>query len=105
MCKVNLLRVERGMKKIILLALFLSVSGCYMVPLAFVGPATSGFTTASIVQSALTTTTNHVVKKTTGKSITEHALDSLNEEKLSLIDEQAVKINSILPKKKPLKTF
>ena len=49
----------------------LLVSGCYMVPLAFVGPATSGFTASSVMQAAITSTAGHVVKKTTGKSFSE----------------------------------
>ena len=34
-----------------LTALGMLLSGCYMLPMAFIGPATSGFTTASILQS------------------------------------------------------
>ena len=56
----------------------LFVSGCYMVPLAFIGPATSGFTASSVMQAAISTTANHMVKKATGKSFSEHALDSLD---------------------------
>ena len=53
------------------------LSGCFMVPMAFVGPAVSGFSTASIAQSALTTGAGYIVKKNTGKSITEHAFDAI----------------------------
>ena len=56
-----------------------SLTSCYMLPLALVGPAASSFSTASIIQSAFTTTANHVVKKTTGKTITQHALENFNE--------------------------
>ena len=49
-----------------------------MVPMALVGPAASGFSTASIVQSGLTTGTNYIVKKSTGKTLTQHALDAVN---------------------------
>ena len=49
-----------------------------MVPMALIGPATSGFTTASIMQSAATTTANYVVKKKTGKTFGQHALDTIN---------------------------
>ena len=38
---------------LILAVLGVTLSGCYMVPMALVGPAASGFTTASIVQSGL----------------------------------------------------
>ncbi len=56
------------------------LSGCFMAPLALIGPATSGFSTASIIQSGVSTGANYMVKKSTGKSITEHALDSINKE-------------------------
>ena len=58
------------------------LSGCFMVPMAFIGPVTSGFSTASLIQTGMTTGANYVVKKSTGKTITEHALDSLNKEVL-----------------------
>ena len=58
---------ESVIKRMILIAAVgLLVSGCYMVPLALIGPASSGFTTASIVQSAIATTANHMVKKNYG---------------------------------------
>ena len=47
----------------ILTALGLMLSGCYMVPMAFIGPATSSFSTASIIQSTITTSANYMVKK------------------------------------------
>ena len=65
-------------KKIILLAAVgVSMSGCFMAPMAFLGPATSGFSTGSIIQSSVTSGANYMVKKSTGKTITEHAFDSL----------------------------
>ena len=39
------------------------LSGCFMAPMAFIGPAASGFSTASIVQSGITTGAGYVVKK------------------------------------------
>ena len=60
----------------------LTVSGCFMAPMALIGPATSGFSTASIIQSGVTTGANYVVKQSTGKTITEHVLDTLNDETL-----------------------
>ena len=36
--------------------------------------------TASIVQSGITTGAGYIVKKSTGKTITEHALDAINQE-------------------------
>ena len=54
------------------------LNGCYMAPLALMGPATSGFSTASLIQSGVTTTANYLVKKSSGKTIGEHALDAVN---------------------------
>lgn len=58
------------------------LSGCYMAPLALLGPATSGFSTASIIQYGVTTTGNMLVKKSTGKTFSEHAMDAINKEVL-----------------------
>ncbi len=54
------------------------LSGCFMAPLALIGPATSGFSTSSIIQSGVTTGANYMVKKSTGKTIGEHAIDAIN---------------------------
>ena len=59
----------------VLTLLGVMLSGCFMVPMALIGPAASGFTTASLVQSGLTTTANYMVKKSTGKTIGQHALN------------------------------
>jgi len=56
------------------------LSGCFVAPLALIGPATSGFTTASIAQSALSSTASYMVKKSTGKSIGEHAYDAISKD-------------------------
>ena len=53
------------------------LSGCFMVPMAFIGPAVSGFSTASLIQSGVTTSASYVVKKSTGKTIAEHAFDAI----------------------------
>ena len=37
------------------------LSGCFMAPMALLGPATSGFSTASIIQSGVTTGANYMV--------------------------------------------
>ena len=58
------------------------LSGCFMAPMALIGPATSGFSTASLIQSGVTSGANYMVKKSTGKTITEHALDSLSKDVL-----------------------
>ena len=65
-------------KRLLVIAvLSIAVSGCFMVPLAFIGPATSGFSTASLIQSGVTTGANYVVRKSTGKTISEHVTQSL----------------------------
>jgi len=53
-----------------------------VAPIALIGPITSGFSTASIIQAGVSSGANYMVKKSTGKSISEHALDSLNNETL-----------------------
>ena len=69
------------MKKILLLSVLgLTLSGCFMAPMALIGPATSGFTTASIIQSGISTGASYVVKKSTGKSIGEHAISALTDD-------------------------
>ena len=81
------------------------LSGCFMVPMAFVGPAVSGFSTASIAQSAVTTGASYMVKKSTGKSIAEHALDTISGD---IIEQQAyfpknTATTLIVPKLRPIK--
>ena len=85
-------------------AMGLFVSGCYMVPLAFIGPATSGFTATSVMQAAITSTANHMVKKATGKSFSEHAFDAINvDDDITLGYFPENKSNNlILPLTKPL---
>ena len=91
-------------KRILLISVVgLLMSGCYMVPLALIGPATSGFTTSSIMQAAISSTANHMVKKTTGKTFSEHAIDTINMNKISLGYFPSNKSNNlILPLAKPL---
>ena len=92
------------MRKILLISVMgLLVSGCYMVPLAFIGPATSGFTTSSMMQAAISTSANHVIKKATGKSFSEHAFDTINMDDITLGYFPSNKSNNlILPLPKPL---
>jgi len=71
------------MKKVlVLIVLGTMLSGCFMAPMAFIGPATSGFTTASIIQSGVTTGANYMVKKATGKTVAQHAFDAVSNEVL-----------------------
>ena len=65
---------------LLIVTLGVTLSGCFMAPMALIGPATSGFTTASILQSGVTTGAGYLVKKSTGKTIGEHALDAINKE-------------------------
>tara|TARA_B100000029_G_scaffold27517_1_gene26874 strand:+ start:4270 stop:4542 length:273 start_codon:yes stop_codon:yes gene_type:complete len=68
-------------KKLLLLTtLGLMLSGCFVAPIAFIGPAASGFSTASIVQTGVTSTANYMVKKSTGKTISQHAFEAINGE-------------------------
>ena len=68
------------MIKRLLLVVTLGVmaSGCFMAPLALIGPVTSGYSTASIIQAGVSTGANYLVKQSTGRSIGEHALDAIN---------------------------
>ena len=68
-------------KRLILLAsVGMMLTGCFMAPMALLGPVTSGFTTASIMQSGITTTASYMVKRSTGKTISEHALDTFSKD-------------------------
>ena len=70
-------------RRLLLIAtLGLILSGCFMVPMVFIGPAVSGFSTASIIQSGVTTGASYMVKKSTGKTISEHAITALNSDVL-----------------------
>ena len=70
---------------LILTTLGTLLSGCFMAPMAFIGPATSGFSTASIAQSGITSAANYVYKKNTGKTIMEQALIIMNKNKTEAI--------------------
>ena len=62
---------------LVIAALGVMASGCFMAPLALIGPVTSGFSTASLIQTGVTTGADYMVKKSTGKTIAEHAIESL----------------------------
>ena len=69
------------LKKLLFLTITgLLLSGCFMAPMALIGPAASGFSTASIIQSGITSAGNYMVKKSTGKTIGQHAFDAINGE-------------------------
>ena len=92
-------------KRLFLLAtLGIMLSGCFMAPLALLGPATSGFSTASLIQSGVTSTANYMVKKSTGKSISEHAYEVIASDVMRqsyLPNNQATTI--IIPKSKSVR--
>ena len=91
-------------KRLLLICVLgVSVSGCFMVPMAFVGPAASGFSTASIIQSGVTTGANYMVKKSTGKTIAEHAISTLNKDifQQTYFPENKTSVSIVLPKSKP----
>ena len=70
-------------KRLLVIAtLGVMLSGCFVAPMALIGPATSGFSTASIIQSGVSTGANYMVKKSTGKSISEHAIQAINKDVL-----------------------
>ena len=94
-------------KRLLVLAtLSVMLSGCIMVPMAFVGPAVSGFSTASLAQSAVTTGASYMVKKNTGKTIAEHAFDTINPDiiKQSYIPKEKENVTTLIfLKSKPSK--
>ena len=69
-------------KLLLLVILGITLQGCVVAPIALLGPAASGFSTASLVQTGITTGLNYNVKKKTGKTITEHVLDTVTTEAL-----------------------
>ncbi len=70
-------------KRLLLIAtLGVLLSGCFVAPMALIGPAASGFSTASIIQSGVTSGASYIVKKSTGKTISQHALDAINQDVL-----------------------
>ena len=90
---------------LVLATLSVMLSGCFMVPMALVGPAVSGFSTASIAQSVVTSGASYMVKKSTGKTIAEHALDAIGGD---IVEQQAyfpknTATTLIVPKLRPIK--
>ena len=66
-------------KRLLLVVMLgLLLPGCFMAPLALIGPVTSGYSTASLIQAGVSTGANYMVKKSTGRTIGEHAIDALN---------------------------
>ena len=65
---------------LLVVTLGVMLSGCFMAPLALIGPATSGFSTASLIQAGVSSGANYMVKKGTGKTIGEHAFEAISKE-------------------------
>ena len=65
---------------LLVVALGVTLSGCFMAPLALIGPMSSGFTTASIVQSGVTTGASYIIKQASGKSVSEHIMETINKD-------------------------
>ena len=92
---------------LLLATLGVLLSGCFMVPMAFVGPAVSGFSTAAVTQAVVTTGASYLVKKNTGKSISEQAYEAIGGEtsvlKQSYFPKEKVAKSLIIPKSKRIK--
>tara|TARA_B100000686_G_scaffold345292_1_gene429624 strand:- start:399 stop:665 length:267 start_codon:yes stop_codon:yes gene_type:complete len=70
-------------KRLLLIAMLgVMTSGCFVAPIALIGPATSGFSTASIIQAGVSTGANFVVQKSTGKTIGQHAMEAIHKDVL-----------------------
>ena len=89
----------------LIVAIGVTLSGCFMAPMALIGPATSGFSTASIIQSGVTTGANYMMKKSTGKTFTEHAITIINKDiyQQTFVPTHETSITVILPKSKPIR--
>jgi hypothetical protein len=66
------------MKKFTLLIIFILLAGCAQ-SVAVLGPALTVATTGNINQALISTTINTGVKHQTGKNVSEHMVQSLNE--------------------------
>ena len=93
---------------LVLTTLGMMLTGCFMVPMALLGPAASGFSTASLIQSGVTTGASYMVKKNTGKTISEHAYEAIGGDisviKQSYFPKEKENVTTlILPKSKPIK--
>ena len=79
------------MKKVILIALgVLFLSGCIQTT-ALLGPSVIGAQSGSIYKASLQYGTNYMIKKSTGKSTSEHAL-SLIQEPIKIRKEKRIRV-------------
>ena len=90
---------------LLIVTLSVFVSGCFMAPLALIGPVSSGFSTASLIQSGVSSGASFLVKRSTGKTISEHALDAINKDVLqqTYFPKTVTVPPSIAPKSKSIK--
>ncbi len=97
---------------LLIVTLGVMMSGCYMAPLALVGPVTSGFITASLVQTGVSSGANYLIKQSTGKTLGEHAVEVITKEvevitkdvlQQAYFPEEKINSSSILEKRKSLK--
>ena len=87
-------------KLLLIATLGVILSGCVVTPLALISPAISGFNTTTIIKSGATVGANHLVKKSTGKTITEHAIHSLNRDILrqTYFPKSKTSVTKVVPK-------
>ena len=90
---------------LLVVTLGVMLTGCFMAPLALIGPATSGFSTASLIQAGVSSGANYMVKKSTGKTISEHVFESIAQGTLkqSLVPRHEVFAAPTIPKTKAAK--
>ena len=79
------------MKKVILIALgVLFLSGCVQTA-ALLGPSVIGVQSGSVFKASLQYGTNYMIKKSTGKSTSEHAI-GLIQEPIKIRKEKRIKV-------------
>ena len=88
---------------LLVVTLGVMLSGCFMAPLALIGPVTSGYSTASLIQAGVSTGANYMVKQSTGRTIGEHAMDAINKDvyRQTYFPTNKTYTVIILPKTKP----
>ena len=68
------------MKNILLLLCFVFLSGCFQ-SIVYLAPAITGASTGKMYQAGLSYGTNVIMLQATGKTTSEHILDTLNSKK------------------------
>ena len=93
---------------LLIVSLGVMMSGCYMAPIALIGPVTSGFSTASLVQTGVSSGANYLLKQSTGKTVGEHAEQAIEVVTKDILQqayfpEEKISSSTILKKRKSLK--